>query len=602
MNRTRLTVLLRRLLIVSFVIALVGVVLMYAVGIRPVHLKYVFSEPMELTAQEEAEVHSWLKSNAIHLKTLDAGSGFEDMGPLKDVIGDAGIVSLGEQTHVNREFHRANCRMIEFLVSEMGFTVFGIEANFAGGMAINDYIVDGKGTAERALGALLYSAWYTGPILEMVEWMREYNSTHEKKVRFYGFDNKPGYMSAQAVSNYIKKIDGPKDYDEILSVLMNPWTARYFSQGPKDKIPPVMEKLKKLISYLESQKPAGKMPQRKEWSLAVQHARLVLQHLEFWHTKPSLSEASDMRDRQMAENARWIRDYEDGAKMILWAASPHAGAMRGTGNMGDHLRRMYGDDMVVIGLIRNRRVGSDEIDLVAAAQDHPVSVDLGTLVGTLTKAGLKMSVVDFQSLPKGTVSKYFNSPFVKGGVKTLYPEAFDAVLFIELTSTAKIPWPDNPSNTSTLSTPSNLGFEEASNGIPKDWTLRGKRSLLQYETTLSGDDPYEGNASCVIRKVEGYCFGEDYGAFHQEIEAGNYKGKKIKLTAASRVGDGIGHLWLSIEVRKGEDLFLQEEITSDKWQEYHIVADVPEGAKKITYGFAYFGKTAAYIDDVSLGQ
>jgi hypothetical protein len=41
-------------------------------------------------------------------------------------------------------------------------------------------------------------------------------------------------------------------------------------------------------------------------------------------------------------------------------------------------------------------------------------------------------------------------------------------------------------------------------------------------------------------------------------------------------------------------------VTSNEWQEYHIDAKVPQEATKITYGFAYLGEGAAYIDDVSV--
>ena len=45
------------------------------------------------------------------------------------MIGDAHIVSLGEATHGTAEFFRMKHRLVEFLASEMGFTVFAIEAN-----------------------------------------------------------------------------------------------------------------------------------------------------------------------------------------------------------------------------------------------------------------------------------------------------------------------------------------------------------------------------------------------------------------------------------------------------------------------------------------
>ena len=82
-------------------------------------------------AEERAAVDAtrrWLAATAIPLTTVEAGHGFADMHPLQAIVGNARIVALGEATHGTREFFQLKHRMLEFLVSEMGFTIFGIEA------------------------------------------------------------------------------------------------------------------------------------------------------------------------------------------------------------------------------------------------------------------------------------------------------------------------------------------------------------------------------------------------------------------------------------------------------------------------------------------
>ena len=73
-------------------------------------------------AQENPPVTAWISSHAIRLATPVAGHGFDDMAPLKKVVGDARIVELGEATHGSREFFQLKHRMLEFLATEMGFT------------------------------------------------------------------------------------------------------------------------------------------------------------------------------------------------------------------------------------------------------------------------------------------------------------------------------------------------------------------------------------------------------------------------------------------------------------------------------------------------
>src|SRR5262249_57840982 len=66
---------------------------------------------------------AWLKANAIPLATAEPGSRFEDLEPLRATIGNARVVGLGEATHGTREFFQLKHRMIEYCVSQLGFTV-----------------------------------------------------------------------------------------------------------------------------------------------------------------------------------------------------------------------------------------------------------------------------------------------------------------------------------------------------------------------------------------------------------------------------------------------------------------------------------------------
>jgi erythromycin esterase len=49
-------------------------------------------------------VVDWLRGHAVPLQSVEARHGFADMQPLKKIVGDARIVSLGKATHGTREF------------------------------------------------------------------------------------------------------------------------------------------------------------------------------------------------------------------------------------------------------------------------------------------------------------------------------------------------------------------------------------------------------------------------------------------------------------------------------------------------------------------
>src|SRR5262245_63934734 len=94
-----------------------------------------------------ADVIGWLKANALPLASAEPGTDFKDLEQLGPLIGDARIVSLGEATHGTREFFQLKHRMIEYCVSQLGFTMIGFEAEYGATLAVNDYVLHGKGNA-----------------------------------------------------------------------------------------------------------------------------------------------------------------------------------------------------------------------------------------------------------------------------------------------------------------------------------------------------------------------------------------------------------------------------------------------------------------------
>src|SRR5664279_2343903 len=112
-------------------------------------------------AQSTAPVTEWVRGNAIRLTTVEAGHGFKDMEPLKKVVGNARIVSLGEATHGSREFFQLKHRILEFLATEMGFTIFSIEANMPEAYKLNDFVLKGEGDPATLIKGMYFWTWDT---------------------------------------------------------------------------------------------------------------------------------------------------------------------------------------------------------------------------------------------------------------------------------------------------------------------------------------------------------------------------------------------------------------------------------------------------------
>jgi erythromycin esterase-like protein len=154
----------------------------------------------------------WVLRNAIVFDTVEAGHGFDDLRALKPLIGNARIVALGEPTHGSREVFQMKHRLLEYLVEELGFTVFSIEANLPEAFAVGRYVVDGDGDPRALIRGMYFWTWSTEEVHDMVRWMRKHNVEAEKRrgarIRFTGFDVQTPDVAAEIVQTFVEKSDG----------------------------------------------------------------------------------------------------------------------------------------------------------------------------------------------------------------------------------------------------------------------------------------------------------------------------------------------------------------------------------------------------------
>ena len=179
-------------------------------------------------AQEPApDEINWVKEHAVVFNTAEAGSGFDDLKPLKELIGTARIVAVGEGTHGTREFFQMKHRLVEFLASEMGFTIFSIEANMPEAYRVNDFVLTGEGDPKKLISGMYFWTWNTQEVLDMVMWMREFNKSGKGQIQFTGFDMQTPDVAAQIVLDYLKKVEPEygKKAAETYATVNKPATA-----------------------------------------------------------------------------------------------------------------------------------------------------------------------------------------------------------------------------------------------------------------------------------------------------------------------------------------------------------------------------------------
>jgi erythromycin esterase len=603
--------------------------------------------PDEPAAASLPPVARWLASEAIGLRTTEPGSSFSDLQPLKEVVGDARIVALGEPTHGNREVFQLKHRMIEFLVTEMGFNVFALESPMAETFDLNEYVLTGIGDPASALAGIRYWTWDTEEVLELIEWIREYNANpaHMRKVRFYGFDVQDPERAARVTLDYLRRVD--PDLAEGVRPALGTFATGFSLPeygGLRPIIPgegetPAIRAIGDVVSTLDARRDeyvaATSDP---EWTLARQHARLLARYIEA--SSNDGRDWSTVRDRAMAENVGWILEHEGpDTKIILWAHNSHvANAFPwGIEALGSHLRRMYGPEVVIFGFLFNRG-GFRAIDAGAPSagmRNFTVGqAPEGTVEAMLASAGLELAVVDLRRVPPGgAVADWFREPrptrHSGGGynesdperylLEYKMPEAFDALVYLHESTPVR---PVNEADYDVLwvrqdqrPMPVNLDFESGSPGeAPEGWLAWSKHRRLGYEMLTTADAAHQGSHAAMIRRAPGKRYGEAAASLSQRIDAARYRGMTIRLRAASRAelanDMSFAFLRLAIDGRAPENIHDQPtpafdsldeyQVTSSEWRIYEIVADVPEDAVVISYGLFLAGEGSAWIDDVSL--
>ncbi len=296
-----------------------------------------------------------------------------DFDTLIEGMGDARFVLLGEATHGTHEFYAARARITKRLIAEHGYTAVAVEADWPDALRLNAY-VHGESNdrdARQAFGNFERFPrwmWRNAEVLELVEWMRSYNSTlgpDAPRAGFYGLDLYSLHSSMREVVRYLERVDPEAAYRA---------RQRY---ACFDRFGPEPQSYGHATSYgYEDTCEAGvieqflELRQRKvhgareedERFYAEQNARLARDAEAYYRAMYAGSDVSwNLRDTHMADTADALAEYlgrKQGrpARMVVWAHNSHLGDARATQmadqgelNLGQLLRERHGKETFNVG-------------------------------------------------------------------------------------------------------------------------------------------------------------------------------------------------------------------------------------------------------------
>lgn len=426
-----------------------------------------------MTAMHQANeaVISWIKAKALPLRTLDPHAPLDDLAPLAHIVGNASLVALGEASHGGHEFFVMKHRLLRFLVEHLGFTLFAMEMSWMQAEAINDYVLTGIGEGRTLLRKNGYGIWNTEEVLELIEWIRTYNTdpAHTRKLHFAGFDSVvPSAAGLEQIVQYFQVVDPPcsaqiaEHYQHLSTISYRNLPERSIRQHYLEGAEQVCDLLQEHAdAYIARSSSAT-------YDATLQAARVVRQavmRIRYGESELDLQSeeyraVGQERDHFMAENVQWLFEHaEAGTKMVLWAHNWHIGTwgeMRIAGTnevypftwMGMDLRQRYENAYLTLGF--SFFEGSHQAVLIDTQGKIPALERRVHLIGPahpesypaeLHQAG-SLYLLDLRHLPAGEAGSWLTGPhpfrdfgaehIEDGGYHTLsLPAWFDVLLHIE---------------------------------------------------------------------------------------------------------------------------------------------------------------------------
>lgn len=154
------------------------------------------------------------------LASVEPGADPADLAPLRELVGDARIVALGECTHGTREVFALKERLVEHLVTELGFDAFGIEASMPDTLPLGAYVGGGDGDGDPAalVKGMGFWTWSTPEVRDLAERLRAVNQDHpDAPVHWVGFDMQAPGSAAAALAARLRDHD-PQSADELAQI------------------------------------------------------------------------------------------------------------------------------------------------------------------------------------------------------------------------------------------------------------------------------------------------------------------------------------------------------------------------------------------------
>ncbi len=324
----------------------------------------------------------------------------QDLDELVHMAGERDLVLLGEASHGTTDFYSWRASISKRLIEEKGFSFIAVEGDFAALYHLNKYVKDLPGAAGSAEEVVREFdrwpewMWANEDIVDLAEWMREYNEGRESgdMAGFYGMDVYGHWEAMEDLDNYIR--DYLPDYREKAQEKLMCFAsytdehdyARAAARGQVD----CSEELKGVVELLKDNSSRLKEESEREYFRAKQNAYVVKNAEDFYRLAPvDDNESWNSRATHMWRTVQRIASYRgEGARGVVWAHNTHIGDARATS--------MHDENRVNIGALSRQEMGRENV----------FSIGFGTYTGTVAAGSSWGSRMEIMELPEGREESY----------------------------------------------------------------------------------------------------------------------------------------------------------------------------------------------------
>jgi erythromycin esterase len=245
-------------------------------------------------------------------------NGITDFTQTVEILKSKQFVSLGESSHGTKEFYEAKTEIIKGLIEKGNFRTIFIETDYASLIYLNQMLQGKEDTSlyKRFGQKGIYTIYKTQEVYQLFEYVRQYNSRHEKaeKVSIIGVDMQDLVMIARRVLYELP--DSGKATPNVYKSLVA--LKDVFSTGQLVKF--TKAEHERNLEAIALMKEKASAQNDVKFILLV---RMIGQSYEMMNAKNDASRRN-MRDKFMAENILWIlSNFPDQGKSILWAHNAH---------------------------------------------------------------------------------------------------------------------------------------------------------------------------------------------------------------------------------------------------------------------------------------